>query len=119
MKLTSDHLNSLLLAALVIILLIGGRNKQVQDRTGEIKALDKLVDEKQAHLETYRAWKDEEIKRGLERDSLLSLSYSKHQQIYPTIYETLKKIGPSVDRIADNDAELRAAYSRREPDDQP
>lgn len=114
MKLTVNHLNAILLAGIIIFMfvLMGRSSRPAPDYSGQIKALEQLVDEKQAHLETYRAWKDEEIRRGLERDSLLAISYINHQKSYTPIYEQLKKIPDRIAAIAGNDDSIRAAFAR-------
>jgi len=103
----------IVIAGLLIYLFIPKGRKQVQDNTGQIKALQQVIEEKQKHLETFRDWKDAEIANYLRRDSMLTASFNNNQKTYKPIYENLKNIGSRVDAISDNDAELRAAYRKR------
>lgn len=74
------NLQNILIIAVVILatLQVQGlfrSSKPVQDRTGEIKALEKVIEAKESERDIYRAWKDEAIALLQKRDSVLKTEY--------------------------------------------
>lgn len=65
----------IVIAGLLIYLFIPKGGKQVQDRTGEIKALEKVIEAKESERDIYRAWKDETVALLQKRDSALKTEY--------------------------------------------
>lgn len=110
MKLSINHLLAVLLAVIAFKMWFPGKTP---DNTEAIKAFDKVIEAKDESLRLIREWKDSEVQRGVQKDSLLAVSFTEHQKTYKPIYENLSKIGPRVDAIVNNDDELRAAYKKR------
>lgn len=112
MKLTLEHLKVLLLAALIIKVFFLQGSDSKPDHSGEIKALEKVSESIARERDTYRSWKDEEIRRGIERDSLLIISFTQHQKVYEPIQRNLANVPVRIQRIAGNDDSIRSAFAR-------
>ena len=74
------NLQNILIIAVVILatLQVQGlfrSSKPVQDRSGEIKALEKVIEAKESERDIYRAWKDETVALLQKRDSALKTEY--------------------------------------------
>jgi cell division FtsZ-interacting protein ZapD len=89
MKITSQHINIVLAAVIIIILLLPKKGKQVLDRSGEIAAKDEVIKSIERERDTYREWKDSEIARYRRIDSALQNSVKqtiiKYEKIPATI----------------------------------
>jgi len=89
----------IILATLQVQALFRG-SKQVQDRTGEIKALEKVIEAKESERDIYRAWKDEAVSLLQKRDSVLKTEYKTTVVKYEKIPANIRNL---------NNEELRRA----------
>jgi len=89
----------IILATLQVQALFRG-SKQVQDRTGEIQALQKVIEAKENERDIYRAWKDEAISLLQKKDSILSTQVKTSIKQYEKIPANIRNL---------NNEELRRA----------
>ena len=101
MKINLQHIHLLLTAGLIIFLIIGRKPAAVPDRSGEIKALEKVSESIARERDTYRDWKDDLNRQLLKKDTLLQSQIKTQTKV---IYEKI----PAAVRNYSND-ELRRA----------
>lgn len=77
---------------LILIVVIAGvliyglfNNKSDSRYLDTIKAQDETIKAVQAERDTYRQWKDDEVREGQKKDSLLRLKYKSNTIVYEKI----------------------------------
>lgn len=100
MKITSSHINIILAAAIIVLLLFPRKGQQIQDKSGEIKALQQVIESKESERDIYRAWKDETVSLLQKRDSVLKTEYKTTVIKYAKIPDNIRNL---------NNEELRRA----------
>lgn len=86
MKFTTEHIKTILLAAVVVYLFFVRKESKPVDHTGEIKALEKVSESIARERDIYRQWKDDVNAQLIKRDSVLQTKLKTNNiKIYETI----------------------------------
>ena len=100
-ELLQHNMAPVMFGGLIIFLLIGRKPAAVPDKSGEIKALEKVSESIARERDTYREWKDDLNRQLLKKDTFLQSQVKTQTKI---IYEKI----PAAVRNYSND-ELRRA----------